>query len=253
VSSPGIDTKAHKTVSSAPARHEDQNLADFGGAPSIEADYTRRFAPRPLAIGLTLLVLAAVLIPFDGAINGWAASIGDRLGGDLKRELETYQQFGGLGSIILVAVLIVLLDSKRKGRLVDLGLVVAATFAVVQPAKMLIGRPRPRFDDPGVFLGPFGRYEVSESIGPRHAWEIGSGIQSDLWSMPSSHTAFAVALGAFLVALYPRILPLVIFLVALVGAARVLLNAHYPSDVVAGGAVGYALSAWILSRRATAA
>jgi len=195
------------------------------------------------------LLLAGALVAIDGSVSRGASWAREHLGGDIKRELEAIQQFGAVGSMVLVAVVIALLDPLRRRRLWDLVIATATTAAVVQPMKILVGRPRPKFDDPLVVLGPMGRYRVSDEVGARHAWEIGSGISSDLWSMPSSHTAHAVVLGVFLVGLYPRLRPLVVGLVVIVGLSRVLFGAHYPSDVVAGGVVAWVIAQWVMQRR----
>ncbi len=110
------------------------------------------------------------------------------------------------------------------------------TALAVLPMKLLVGRPRPKFGFPEYIPGPFGLTPIEIGGEPqlRHAWEVGSGISSDLWSMPSSHTAYAVVLAVFLAALYPRLRPIVIGLALLVGICRVLFGAHYPSDVLVG-------------------
>ena len=178
-----------------------------------------------------------MLIPFDGQISEAAISGRKGLGGDLKRALETWQQFGDLGTVIFVVILIALLDPRRLRGCVRLGIAAGLTFLIVQGLKMGIGRPRPQFEEPGRFLFPWGTYSIDEEIGARHAWEMGSGISSNLWSMPSSHTAAAVVLGTFLAWMYPRLRGLVWFLVVVVGVSRVMLGAHYPSDVVMGAGV----------------
>ena len=66
--------------------------------------------------------------------------------------------------------------------------------------------------------------------------------------MPSSHTAHAVVLGVFLARLYPPLKPMAVTLVVLVGVSRVLLGAHYPSDVVVGGAVAWVITDWVMGR-----
>ena len=197
----------------------------------------------PLVVGTVLVV---VLIPFDGAISRFATRLNPR--GDLRRELETVQQYGAISSLLLTVAVIWLMDPARRRRLLDLGAAAALAGLTVALMKALVGRPRPRFDDPLYFLGPFGVYPLPAQAGVRstpelhHAWEIFGNISGDLWSFPSSHTAYAVALSVFLSALYPRLRPLAVVLAVVVGVCRVLLGAHYPSDVVAGAAVGLAIS-----------
>lgn len=190
----------------------------------------------PLWPCLAILATGLAVIPWDGPISTWVTSI--KLGGDVKRELEVAQQFGDLLSIALVATLIWLLDPARR-RVLWLGAASLAFAGIIgTAAKNLVGRPRPKYDDPS-FLGPWGTYDLGESGGVRHAWEFWRGHWADLTSMPSSHTLFAAALAAFLAFAYPRLRRLVIVLVAVVGLARVVLRSHYPSDVLVGGALGW--------------
>ncbi|MEZ6242352.1 MAG: phosphatase PAP2 family protein [Phycisphaerales bacterium] len=207
-------------------------------APSLQADSTsrRRWL---LAIPLGAL-LAGAIFPIDGTIADLARSI--HLGGDLRRELETLQQFGQGSAIVLTLLLVWTLDPARRGRLWSYAGAMLLTFAIVQPMKMLVGRPRPKFDEPWYLCGPFGSYPISPEVGVRHAWELGSGISSDLWSMPSSHTAYALVMAVFLGRLYPKAGWVFGVLAVIVGLARVLLGAHYPSDVVMGGAIGLGVS-----------
>lgn len=195
--------------------------------------------PRPrLPVWPCLAVFAVGLavIPFDRAISHWATAI--KLGGDVRRELEVAQQFGDLLSIALTGTLIGLLDPARR-RVLWLGAGSLACAGLIGiAAKNLVGRPRPKFDDP-VFLGPWGSYDLGAGGGVRHAWEFWRGHWADLTSMPSSHTLFAAALAAFLGFAYPRVRGLVIVLVVVVGVARVVLRSHYLSDVLVGGALGW--------------
>lgn len=74
--------------------------------------------------------------------------------------------------------------------------------------------------------------------------EIVLGAQPlDRFSFPSGHTLHAVALGAVAVAHYPILAWVLAPFTLLVAWSRVALGLHYPSDVLAGAAVGGAL-AW---------
>jgi undecaprenyl-diphosphatase len=68
--------------------------------------------------------------------------------------------------------------------------------------------------------------------------------------MPSSHTAAAMALSLYLIYAYPRLRPLAVAMVLVVGFGRVATGAHYPTDLVVGAAVGYLVSAPIVRRGA---
>lgn len=208
------------------------------------------------------VALTLVAIPFDAPISRAVLTpridatglsrLTPRIGGDFKRELEFLQQFGAVSSLVIVGLVMLLLDRPRARRIADMALSAALVALACNVLKLLIGRPRPKFDDPGTFLFPSGQYELTiqgETV-LRHAWEIGRGISSDLWSMPSSHTAAGVSLAVFLAAVYPKLRPLGILLAILVGAARILLGAHYLSDVVAGAMLGYLIATPITHTRA---
>lgn len=204
---------------------------------------------RSLLLGMVGVV---VLWPLDGWLFGVMSGLRGRLGGDLRRELEAAQQFGQGGSIVLVTLVILSLDPRGARRLLNWGVGLLLAAGAVFPLKMLAGRPRPGlgrgegtpefgvFYSADTFLGPLGVHPFDAPVGPRHAWEFWGGISSDLWSMPSAHTAYAVVMAVFVGACYPRVAWLVWVMAGLVGVARVVFGAHYPTDVVAGAAIGAA-------------
>ncbi len=63
-------------------------------------------------------------------------------------------------------------------------------------------------------------------------------IRADLTSFPSGHATTAFALATALSLLWPRATVVYFLLALLIGASRVLANAHWLSDVLAGGFVG---------------
>lgn len=212
----------------------------------------RRAWARPLALGLLGLVC---FLPLDGPINRLfnpahyappeTAPI--RLGGDIRREAEFIQQYGQFTATAIAMVLILLLDRDRaRRRAIGNWLAgAAATLLLVNIVKMTVGRPRPKFDDPWGFIGPLGRYPVradDPAFGLRYPWEFWRGISSDLWSMPSSHTAYAVVMSVSLAVMYPRLRVFALVMAVLVGVCRVVLNSHYPSDVVVGATLGYLMA-----------
>lgn len=95
--------------------------------------------------------------------------------------------------------------------------------------KRLVGRVRPNREQAGRFLGFTLRHDNARE------------------SFPSSHSACAVALTVALVHLYPSA-ALSFWTFALVTAIlRYLMDAHWPSDVIGGIALGYIVP-WLVIR-----
>lgn len=194
------------------------------------------------------IVAGLCIVPLDGAVHAWTST--HRAGGDLKRELEFLQQFGAISSVVILMLVFVILDRRphdwKWSRIYDW--IAAACFAgaLGHLLKIFIGRPRPLFNDPMHVLGPIGKYPVELKDGSRaliHAWDYASGVASDLWSMPSSHALAAASLAVTITMLYSKLRWLCVILVILVCIARVVLGAHYPSDVLVGAGLGW----WIAS------
>ncbi len=63
-------------------------------------------------------------------------------------------------------------------------------------------------------------------------------VPLDAYSFPSGHTLHAVAFSVIAIAYYPVLAWLLIPFSVLVAISRVVLGLHYPSDVLAGAALG---------------
>jgi membrane-associated phospholipid phosphatase len=211
---------------------------------------TKRRWPRwvlPLVVGAIGFV---AVHPFDGQMDATVVGFGQRLSGDWRRELEAWQQYGQGVFIAVLVIAVWLTDARpfyRRRRLLDLGLALVIAEIVSTAGKMLIGRPRPRpwFNDPETFLTPWGVYPIKMDGGWKlvHAWDTRAGAGADLWSMPSSHTLFAATVSVFIAALFPRLRWLAVGLTLLVAFGRVMFDAHWPTDVIVGGALG-----WLIGR-----
>ena len=60
----------------------------------------------------------------------------------------------------------------------------------------------------------------------------------DKYSFPSGHTLHAVAFSLVALSYYPSLAMLLVPFSLLVAASRMVLGLHYPSDVLAGAAIG---------------
>lgn len=222
-------------------------------------DYNALGGGRPLSWGRYLMVILAgvvlvgVALPADPHVAGVAANLQPgakwALGGDLKRELEFAQQFGAVTSVVIAWVAVLLLDSGKRRYLGAFVVATVANVVACNGMKMLLGRPRPKLLAPYELTPPWQTHAVVDASGAiaRHGWET-----SQLWSFPSSHTAAAVVLAVFLMRMYPRLGPLVVALAVVVGVARVVLFAHYPSDVIGGATLGWAIATLATTPRAVA-
>jgi undecaprenyl-diphosphatase len=113
---------------------------------------------------------------------------------------------------------------------------VAASGLIADVLKVLVGRTRPKL------LFANGAYDFT--------W---FGWRADHWSFPSGHATTAAAVAAALWCLWPRPFWLYVAAAALIAVSRVVTGQHYPSDVIAGAAIGVAttraLAFWLLRRR----
>jgi len=96
---------------------------------------------------------------------------------------------------------------------------------IVTLVKRLIGRARPvHYLDEGAFaLHPFA-------------------VDSSFASFPSGHSTTVGAVGAVLVLFFPKMRFLIIPVAVWIASTRIVVGAHYPSDVIAGFAFGYAFT-----------
>jgi membrane-associated phospholipid phosphatase len=167
-----------------------------------------------------LLVPCAVLLIIE--LRGVTTTLSLKMRGDINRESKFLAQYGQSVCTPLVALLVWQLDKVSPGR--HALMVLASTCAASASAgilKRLFGRSRPNRDHAGKFLGP--------------TWKHANWRES----FPSSHSACAMAMSIPLAVLYPPAAVTFFSLAVLTAVLRYLLDAHWPSDVLAGLALGY--------------
>lgn len=147
--------------------------------------------------------------------------------GDIKRETQWLAQYGQSVCTAVAAVLVWQLDPPNRKFALPLILAVVLASVASFIIKRLAGRVRPNRENAGKFLGP--------SLAHANHRE----------SFPSSHSACAVALSVVLTHLYPQAATTWWTLALLTAALRYALDAHWPSDIIAGIAVGYA-AGWLV-------
>jgi membrane-associated phospholipid phosphatase len=189
---------------------------------------------RVLAAGLaTILVVAGAMAFADAPL----AAASKQLPHWLHSAFAFMTDFGKSGwflwptGIVLVAIAMVTSPALAPlSRLVLAAIAVRTGFlfaAIAVPSlfssiiKRVIGRARP-------FVGT----EIDPFLYGQLVW------RADYASMPSGHatTAFAAAIAVGL--LWPRLRPLMLIYALMIAVSRVVLDAHYLSDVVAGAFVG---------------
>ena len=171
-----------------------------------------------------MIALCAVLMVLER--KGLKTTLSLHMKGDVKRETRWLAQYGQLVCTGVAALLVFQLDPRpQRGKiaLVVMGAVAAAS-VVAMLIKRLVSRVRPGHENAGKFLGP--------SL--KHA--------NYTESFPSSHSASAVALSVTLATLYPGAAATFWGLALACAALRYILDAHWPSDVVGGIALGYAVA-----------
>jgi undecaprenyl-diphosphatase len=181
------------------------------------------------------LVLVLLLAAAAGCMVverfGWRTTLRLPFKGDIKRESRFLAQYGQMVCTAIVAVVVWQLDPdrSRKGRIVPTVVAVVLASMAAFLLKRLFRRVRPGHPQAGRFLGPsFGHANYQESF-------------------PSSHSACAIAMSAGLAWMYPPAAVTFWTLAGICAVLRYLMDAHWPSDIFGGLALGYAcagLSWW---------
>ncbi len=105
---------------------------------------------------------------------------------------------------------------------------VAVPGLAVDLIKFVAGRTRPKL------LFANGEYSFT--------WLAG---QADYWSFPSGHTANAVAIALAVSMIWPRCRVLAAIFATLIAASRIVITAHYASDVIMGAFLAFTIVPYV--------
>lgn len=172
-----------------------------------------------LASGLGLACAAAGVSQLDVGARQWLQSIGFR--GDLERVIKLMEIFAHGTGLLVTAALIWTLAPEFRRRLPRLLAAYGLAGLTVNAIKLLVPRLRPSAEPEASLPAAWGGN-----------WEYLT------QSFPSGHSAAAVALALSLALLFPRGRWVFLTLATLACLQRVMFDAHWPSDVLAGAAIG---------------
>ena len=175
-----------------------------------------------------IILLAGCIVLFIFERAGIPTTLELHFKGDIKRESRWFAQYGQSVCSPIAALLVWQLDPHRERGLIVIACVAAASLSC-GILKRAIGRVRPGREDAGKFLGPTWRHANYRE------------------SFPSSHSACAVALSAALAHFYPQAAITFWGLAIICAALRYFLDAHWPSDVWGGAALGYAVAFGVMA------
>jgi len=162
------------------------------------------------------------------------------LRGEWSRVVRLSEVFGWGGTVTILILTAVVLDRRRWRVFLPLAIPSLGAGLIADGVKLLIGRWRPSavgtFSSVSeTFIGWLPLLKQSTAIGSNYAMQ----------SFPSAHATTAAGLAAALAMLYPRGRWLFAAFALLAMLQRVEAQAHYCSDVLAGAAIGLAVSAGV--------
>ena len=147
--------------------------------------------------------------------------------GFVRRFFSAVSRLGDYPAWVAVGIVVAVLQgADAMPFVVQASVTAAAGIAVYKLLKNKLVRERPYIANGSIVLGE---------------------VPLDRYSFPSGHTLHAVSLTILYGSYEPMLLWLLVPYALLVAASRIILGLHYPSDVIAGAALGATLAALSLA------
>jgi membrane-associated phospholipid phosphatase len=186
-----------------------------------------------LTAGGLLLFSAASVAVLDQTVSGYLNI--HRLSDELSDLFQAAEHFGTPYGAVLILITVWLTHPSLRSR-VSRTFVAAITAGLLADLiKLCVSRTRPKAFD-------FDQ-SIQSSFTGLFPWGAGGSVQQ---GFPSAHTAFALAFAVMLGELFPQGRRWFLGLGGLVALHRVTTLAHFPSDVLAGAAVGLVTARYFL-------
>jgi undecaprenyl-diphosphatase len=217
----------------AARRNVDWYLALFRRKPRFAA-VPRWRTPHRLRVGAAIVVAVVVTAMF--VVDAWAVTWAQRLPESLIRLFDHITDFGKSFWLLVPIAFVLAVIALASPMLSAMSQRVLATVAVrfgflfvavglpglvFSVLKRLIGRARPLV---GGTADPFSYRPLT--------WKV------EYASLPSGHAIDAFAIAMAVGALWPRARPVLWTYAVVIALSRIVLTAHFPSDVIAGAVVG---------------
>lgn len=179
------------------------------------------------------LLAGASVFTIDGPLARFEIR---ELPGDLRKIVELSEVFAhGMGVGIILVTLWVL-DRDRRLHTPRVALLAFLSGILADVCKLFVTRYRPR------------AFDLNSAAADSFVGIPGNAGLSEIQSFPSGHTATAVGLALALGSLYPRGRVLFAMLAVLAASQRILSDAHFLSDTLAGAGIACFVAAMIRDR-----
>lgn len=186
-----------------------------------------------LTAGILLLLSAFSIVLLDQVCSGFVSQ--HALPDEVIDLLQAAEHFGTPYGAALILITVWLTHPALRSRVSRTFFAAVAGGLMANIVKLCVSRTRPKaFDFDG---------SIWSSFTGMFAWGAGGSKQQ---GFPSAHTAFAIAFAVMLGELFPKARRWFLCLGALVACQRVAVLAHFPSDVLAGAAVGLLTARYFL-------